>query len=246
MIESNLELIELLLSGIKSSSRIVQKQLNAHRVIANKWPLLARLPRATRAKVRMFKYWHDRIYCILDERTIVAAGNNSQGLLGLGHKNGVHRCQEIVELRDKTIVDIVLGGNFVVVLTKSGQVYAWGDNVDGQLGIEDDNCTVSLKPVQVKIITNIVMVKCGYNHVMALDHRGRLYTWADNDEGQLGSGTEEDESLPHLTKSKSAKSKPDTGTRLPWMPKASSLWLGTAGHCFGNKRGTGQSVQDTV
>ncbi|MFT3788544.1 MAG: hypothetical protein QM770_20625 [Tepidisphaeraceae bacterium] len=67
-------------------------------------------------------------------------------------------------------------------------VYAWGDNVSGQLG----NADLFLSPTAVPVtgITGtIVSVKAGSTSSYALDDDGSIWVWGGNGQGQLGLGT---------------------------------------------------------
>jgi hypothetical protein len=74
------------------------------------------------------------------------------------------------------------------VLTNCGEVYAWGDNIWGQIG---NGCNSDqLKPIKVRGFNNkrVVMISCGRWHSMALTECGHVYSWGLNDCGQLGIG----------------------------------------------------------
>ncbi len=82
-------------------------------------------------------------------------------------------------------------GNHTVILDEEGNVWAWGANEKGQLGdgsITDDKS----KPVAVYKQTNLGKVKqvaVGRQHTVVLDDAGNVWTWGDNEMGQLGDGT---------------------------------------------------------
>ena len=73
-------------------------------------------------------------------------------------------------------------------------VYDWGSNVSGQLG--DLTYVQRNTPVHVQsaaipgAITPLIAIAVagGEQHSMALDGKGRVYTWGDNTYGQLGQG----------------------------------------------------------
>ena len=84
------------------------------------------------------------------------------------------------------------GGNHSLGITSTGEVFAWGLGANGQLGT--GSTAQSLVPVPVvktgalnsKTITKVA---AGMGHSMALDSNGAVYTWGQNDMGQLGIGT---------------------------------------------------------
>jgi alpha-tubulin suppressor-like RCC1 family protein len=63
------------------------------------------------------------------------------------------------------------------------ELYAWGRNNDGQLGINDTNDRSS--PVQVGAQTDWVQISVD-GHALAIKSNGTLWTWGDDTQGQLG------------------------------------------------------------
>ncbi|XP_076669800.1 RCC1 and BTB domain-containing protein 1 isoform X2 [Andrena cerasifolii] len=86
----------------------------------------------------------------------------------------------------KKIACISCGDSFSMAVTVDGQVYGWGDNSLGQLGI--GNYDYQGKPCKIIELPGIAIKKvvCGYMHTLALSKQGILYTWGVNTYGQLG------------------------------------------------------------
>jgi alpha-tubulin suppressor-like RCC1 family protein len=76
------------------------------------------------------------------------------------------------------------------------QVYGWGYNGNGQLGV--GNNVNQLNPGRVLNLQGIVIkrVVCGYAHAMALSDVGGLYVWGANTYGQLGNGNKSNINAP--------------------------------------------------
>lgn len=81
-----------------------------------------------------------------------------------------------------------------VVILRNGQVWTWGDNDRGQLGI--GSRTSSLVPTAVHVPDGVtfVTVSSGGYASYAVDSKGRLWAWGDNRSGQLGTGADRTES----------------------------------------------------
>ena len=90
-----------------------------------------------------------------------------------------------------TITTAVAGANFSLALTSSGQLFAWGENCRGQLGIppgagsscKNTNFTLVTLPGAIGTITQIA---AGEAYSLAVTSSGQLYAFGGNYYGQLG------------------------------------------------------------
>ena len=97
------------------------------------------------------------------------------------------------------LAGINAGGSHSVSVSSDGQVYAWGDNTHGQIG--DGTHTGRTLPTGTAAPADVLFTQAtaGRNHTAALDTAGRIWTWGDNSDGQLGRGTVGgDDSTPGL------------------------------------------------
>jgi len=81
-----------------------------------------------------------------------------------------------------------------LALTESGEVYAWGQNDKGQLGLGDREGR--LTPTKVPGLAGIKAVAARYYQSFALTESGEVYAWGRNDKGQLGLGDTENRLTP--------------------------------------------------
>jgi alpha-tubulin suppressor-like RCC1 family protein len=83
---------------------------------------------------------------------------------------------------------VALGDNFMIALTRAGEVFSFGSNSAGQLGLGHLNnaATQTLVPVPVPMTVSIKSIAVGATHVLALSHEGDVYAWGSNQYGQLG------------------------------------------------------------
>ncbi|MEV8630805.1 S8 family serine peptidase [Streptosporangium sp. NPDC051023] len=75
-----------------------------------------------------------------------------------------------------------------------GEVWAWGDNAQGQLGI--GTTTTKKVPVKIPGLTGVNAVAAGTGFSVALKSDGTVWAWGDNSQGQLGNGTTTDSLVP--------------------------------------------------
>jgi hypothetical protein len=85
-------------------------------------------------------------------------------------------------------VNIAVGGSTTLALKSDGKIWAWGENVHGQLG---DGTKVSdrASPVLSILGHDWKQVATGGSHSVALKRDGTLWSWGNNLAGQLGDGT---------------------------------------------------------
>lgn len=84
------------------------------------------------------------------------------------------------------------GKDFILYLDDRGDVWAFGNNVYGQLGSGKDGASLpkSDVPVKVKGLSNIASVHAGNQTAFAVGEDGKLYGWGHNALGQLGLGND--------------------------------------------------------
>lgn len=96
------------------------------------------------------------------------------------------------------LVTSVQAGTDVTIALADGNVYSWGDNRYGALGVSD--IAFSLVPIAVNTGAlsglTITKISCTRNSVAAIASNGRLIMWGNNMYGNLGDGTLETRSNP--------------------------------------------------
>ncbi|MBY0495295.1 MAG: chitobiase/beta-hexosaminidase C-terminal domain-containing protein, partial [Cyanobacteria bacterium] len=120
-------------------------------------------------------------------------GDNLAGQLGTGD----HLARVIptrVSGLTGTFVAVSAGAGHSLALRNDGKVFAWGVNLEGQLGI--GNNVNKAAPVQIATLTNIVSVAAGGGHSLAVKADGSLWAWGGNTFGQLGDGTTAERRAP--------------------------------------------------
>ena len=96
-----------------------------------------------------------------------------------------------VDLHGHTVF-IASGQDHNCAVVANGDVYCWGRNDKGQLGV-GTSVTESLVPVKVPGLPSAALrVDGGKEHSCALLSTGAIYCWGRNDKGQLGDGTKTD------------------------------------------------------
>ena len=97
-------------------------------------------------------------------------------------------------------IGIGIGGYHTIVVTESNEIYSWGHNRVGQLGISleknkiknDTDSGLTIIPIPTKIKQgmdknlNIMQIACGWGHTIILYENGSVWTFGRNFRGQLG------------------------------------------------------------
>ena len=102
-----------------------------------------------------------------------------------------------IEITDAEIITIngirEAGENYFI--DNEGKVYTWGNNISGQLGNGtniDSNVPICISDISENVLNgkNIVEMQSDGFTMIAIDNEGKIYTWGDNWNGQLGNGTD--------------------------------------------------------
>ena len=115
-----------------------------------------------------------------------AWGLNGNGQLG-DNTTVSKRTPVSVQGAVKTFCQIATGNSssHSLAIDKNGRAWAWGNNVNGQLG--DNSITSRLTPVSVLGgVKTFCKISTGQNHSLAIDKNGRAWGWGYNVSGQLG------------------------------------------------------------
>uniref|UniRef100_A0A4W6EGB5 Uncharacterized protein n=1 Tax=Lates calcarifer TaxID=8187 RepID=A0A4W6EGB5_LATCA len=105
------------------------------------------------------------------------------------------------------VCQVACGSQHSVALTKDGQVYTWGLDSRGQLGLGKRRPGVSSpQHLQSLSATPLVQISAGGEQSFALSVSGGVFSWGRNDCGQLGLGdtTGKNDNKIHYTKASSS------------------------------------------
>lgn len=114
---------------------------------------------------------------LLPNGDVMAWGNNSFGQMGNGREGGVQVVPKKVEGLPK-ITMIATRQDHNLALDDTGQVWAWGLNMSGQLG--DNTNTNRPKPQPVNGMSDVAFIASGYRTSLAVKHDGSLWIWGGN------------------------------------------------------------------
>ena len=132
---------------------------------------------------------------VTEQGHIYVWGENGSSQLGEGAASTVPRRLE--GGGDRLWRSVAAGGNwrggtsFTVAICREGFMYFWGSNYGGFIGTNTDGTATpgnQVLPVKVNENTWASVHLNNTVHVVAIDSRGRLWTWGANTHGQIGQG----------------------------------------------------------
>ena len=127
---------------------------------------------------------------------VYAWGSGTDGQLGDG-STGTRSTPTPVDLPAGTVVTrVAAGGDHSLALTSTGLLYAWGDDLHGDLG--DGSTTPQDSPVRVAVPAGVTVtgISAGTTHSVAVASDGSVWSWGMGASGQLGDGSTADATIP--------------------------------------------------
>ncbi|NWU07763.1 RPGR regulator, partial [Cephalopterus ornatus] len=126
---------------------------------------------------------HTLVYT--EKGNVYAAGGNSEGQLGLGDTEERTTFHLISFFTNQHKIKQLAAGSYTsAAVTEDGQLFVWGDNSEGQIGLANESC-VSV-PCRVDVGKPVSSVSCGYYHSALITGDGELYTFGEPANGKLG------------------------------------------------------------
>lgn len=187
----------------------------------------------------------------LQSTVVLTWGQSRSGMLGHGPDFGVDpqtrmpvftsQPKVVEELRDEDVVQLSCNETHTMALCANGDIWAWGDNADGQLGVNSRDSIIH-KPMPVRGTKGVdfCQVAAGGNSSMALTRDGKVYCWGRNRYGVLGLGDEEIRTAPTRVRTLSGIEGIDSGIKhsMAWTSEGEvyawgcgdKLQLGTDEH----------------
>jgi alpha-tubulin suppressor-like RCC1 family protein len=154
----------------------------------------------------------EHLCVLMADRTVTCMGSNRVGQLGrIEHDiEPFHPARPVPGLRD--VVQLEAGLAATCARTAHGEVWCWGSNFFGHLGVRDVDKLVphssyvtipgdphdrySPRPLRVEGLPPVRQLSVGATHACAITDDGVVYCWGSNAAGQLGDGTTERRALP--------------------------------------------------
>ncbi len=138
-------------------------------------------------------FWHSLV--LTQNGEVYAWGSNTYGQIG----NGSFDKQDVpIKLNcfyEEFVIDISCGGHHSMGLTNNGHVFSWGYNQFSQLGHRENENLNKPKLIELKNVL-ITKISCGQYHSLLLSNDEIIYGFGNNDFGQIGIVTKENQIKP--------------------------------------------------
>ncbi|MCL2680156.1 MAG: hypothetical protein FWF11_01565 [Coriobacteriia bacterium] len=170
-----------------------------------------------------------------------SGGKHLYGRLGLGDDDvDFYDLPQQIPTGTTRWAAISAGGAHALALDTAGNLWAWGRNNHGQLGL-DDTAAYST-PQQVTTDATVwQQVSAGANHSLAIDAEGNLWSWGEGTFGKLGLGGTTNQHAPQQLVL-DTDSSDDSDDALQWQSVAAgnfhSLALDSEGNLWSWGRGS--------
>jgi alpha-tubulin suppressor-like RCC1 family protein len=193
----------------------------------------------------------DHALATTEDGKLYAWGACANGQLGLGRLDDQFAPQPIREPGLADITSMAGGARHTLVVARNGtQVWAFGSNVSGQLGIGKGGSADGLSlntPALVKTLSNqlnleVTQVVAASSHSLAVTNGGEVFSFGDNTYGQLGfpppKGTQQQQTLASLAGSSLSAAAATTVKRMEvdvprtFMDGVARLWVPTRISCL--------------
>ena len=137
------------------------------------------------------------VLALLNDGSVFAWGHNSFGQLGDGTRGNrpvpIYVKGPGGEGNLTDVAAIASGNSFALALKNDGTVWAWGS-------WGSNGCEYFPAPVKgaggVSFLTGVKLISAGSHHSLAVKNDGTLWAWGYNGDGQLGTGSYDNELFP--------------------------------------------------
>ncbi|XP_042246341.1 probable E3 ubiquitin-protein ligase HERC3 isoform X1 [Thunnus maccoyii] len=149
-------------------------------------------------KITMVSCGRAHSMAVNEQGQVFAWGAGEGGQLGLGTAEATVRIPRLVKrLCDHRISQVMCGNQHCIALSRDGQLFTWGQNTSGQLGLGKGEPS-KLFPHPLKSLAGIPLaqITAGGDHSFALSLSGAVFGWGKNRAGQLGLNDKQDRAVP--------------------------------------------------
>jgi len=117
---------------------------------------------------------------------VFSLGSNECGQLGIGDDTLPDDWTFEPQKVNLTLIkQVSCGGDFSICVTDRGDVYSFGNNENGTLGLDGLDEYVS-SPKKIEILKDVDFIECGGDYAICKTLNNEIYAWGSNEYHQFG------------------------------------------------------------
>ncbi|KAL8034640.1 hypothetical protein ABFX02_12G041800 [Erythranthe guttata] len=126
---------------------------------------------------------------LTDSGDVYATGLNDCGQLGISDSRD-YTTEPVRVSIPKRIIKIYAGYHHSAAITVDGELYVWGKNANGQLGLGKKAEKIVPRPRKVECLDGVVIrtASLASEHSIAVTDKGEALSWGGGESGRLGHG----------------------------------------------------------
>ncbi|HHB93546.1 MAG TPA: hypothetical protein ENK88_00130, partial [Campylobacterales bacterium] len=128
-------------------------------------------------------------------KTVWGWGNNGYGEL-TNNSDGTDEEHSPIKIDILDFVKLSAGENYSMGIKSDGTLWGWGNGQYGNLGDNSTDVNVKFPRQEATKSTKWVYIDTGNRHSIGIQSDGTLWSWGDNNYGQLGNATDNSSSKP--------------------------------------------------
>ena len=132
--------------------------------------------------------------CLDNNGSVFTFGDNFEGQLGVG-RDTLQFTRKPQRVNLPPCKQVCCGRYFTICLLDKGDLYSFGYNSDGQLGL-GNNEEKYYSPQRIESLEDVEFVECGENYVFCKTTKLGVYCWGNNYNGKLGIGNKNNQIAP--------------------------------------------------
>jgi alpha-tubulin suppressor-like RCC1 family protein len=130
-------------------------------------------------------------FVVTTDGVLYGWGLDQNGQIGIAEADSVGDDKAVYQAEPTVILENVKkvsAGRYLhtLALTNDGEVYAWGNNLNGAVGAASQESGDAVYSEPVKVLEDCVDIAAGSAHSLALKKNGDLYAWGSQRYNQIG------------------------------------------------------------
>ncbi len=150
-------------------------------------------------KIKRIVCKYNNTFLIDEQGRCYVLGSVEKGTNGTGRKRTFIKVAESIDgLSNSNMQEISCGNSFCLARDINGRVFSWGLNNYGQLGESENHAEFTPNMINYLKTQKIEKIACGEYFALALNDKGKVYSWGIGNNGQLGHGNKSDVKVPKI------------------------------------------------